>query len=227
MRKTAGRVRITAQLIDGVAGDHVWAERYDRDLTDIFALQDEISEAIVAALKLKLLPEEKRAIERRGTESPEAYDLYLMARQRLVSGNTNAREADTIVDLCRRAIEIDPAYALAWALMAIAETSLHFDAGAPEDGLAAAEQALLLDPGPRRGPRGSRPAICSGLAAQDDASAEIEIALGLDPESFEVNSQRAVWSNIAPRRFGGRRPLLAGRRRPIPMEARFPTPLAC
>ena len=81
VRKAGGRVRITAQLIDGAAGDHVWAERYDRDLTDIFALQDEISEAIVTALKLKLLPEEKKAIERRGTDSVEAYDLYLMARQ--------------------------------------------------------------------------------------------------------------------------------------------------
>src|SRR5207244_2428125 len=87
VRKAGGRVRITAQLIDGAAGDHVWAERYDRDLTDIFALQDEISEAIVSALKLKLLPQEKKAIERRGTDSVEAYDLYLMARQYYLSGN--------------------------------------------------------------------------------------------------------------------------------------------
>src|SRR6202140_4256928 len=87
VRKAGGRVRITAQLIDGATGGHIWAERYDRDLSDIFALQDEISQAIVAALKLKLLPEEKQAIERRGTESVEAYDLYLMARQYLVVGN--------------------------------------------------------------------------------------------------------------------------------------------
>src|SRR5258708_27580218 len=89
VRKAGGRVRITAQLIDGAAGDHVWAERYDRELTDIFALQDEISEAIVRALKLKLLPEEKKAIERRGTESVEAYNLFLMARQYNVSGDGN------------------------------------------------------------------------------------------------------------------------------------------
>ena len=63
MRKAATR-RITAQLIEGKAGDHVWADRYDRDLTDIFAIQDEISKAIVSALKVKLLPEEKKAIER-------------------------------------------------------------------------------------------------------------------------------------------------------------------
>src|SRR5262249_13956370 len=79
VRKAGGRVRITAQLIDGASGGHVWAERYDRDLDDIFALQDEISQAIVAALKLKLLPEEKKAIEHRGTASVDAYNLYLMA----------------------------------------------------------------------------------------------------------------------------------------------------
>src|SRR5579864_3807606 len=76
VRKAGERVRITAQLIEGVKDSHIWAERYDRDLNDIFALQDEISEAIVNALKLKLLPEEKKAIERRGTESVEAYNLY-------------------------------------------------------------------------------------------------------------------------------------------------------
>src|SRR5580704_16932024 len=69
VRKAGNRVRITAQLIAGAADSHIWAERYDRDLDDIFAVQDEISQAIVAALKLKLLPEEKRAIARRGTES--------------------------------------------------------------------------------------------------------------------------------------------------------------
>jgi adenylate cyclase len=87
VRKAGARVRITAQLIDGVDGDHVWAERYDRDLSDIFALQDEISEAIVSALRVKLLPEEKQAIEARGTNNVEAYNLYLMARQYSVTGN--------------------------------------------------------------------------------------------------------------------------------------------
>ena len=93
VRKAGGRVRITAQLIDGATGDHVWAERYDRDLTDIFALQDEISKAIVEALKLKLLPEEKKAIEQRGTTNVEAYNLYLMARQLLDHGQLRRRPA--------------------------------------------------------------------------------------------------------------------------------------
>src|SRR5260221_5849549 len=79
VRKAGNRVRITAQLIDGAAGDHIWADRWDRDLTDIFAIQDEISQAIVGALKLKLLPEGKQANERRGTDNVDAYNLYLMA----------------------------------------------------------------------------------------------------------------------------------------------------
>ena len=93
VRKSGNRVRITAQLIDGATDGHVWAERYDRDLNDIFALQDEISEAIVKALKLKLLPEEKKAIEQRGTSNREAYKLYLMARQYCVTGGESDRSA--------------------------------------------------------------------------------------------------------------------------------------
>src|SRR4051812_36011022 len=87
VRKAGGRVRITAQLIDGRTGDHVWAERFDRDLDDIFELQDELSKAIVDALKVKLLPAERKAIEQRGTNNADAYNLYLMARQLWVSGN--------------------------------------------------------------------------------------------------------------------------------------------
>src|SRR5689334_3588481 len=86
VRKAGSRVRITAQLIDGRTGGHIWADRYDRDLTDIFAIQDEISKAIVDALKIKLLPDEQRAIENRGTSNPVAYDLYLIARQAWLSG---------------------------------------------------------------------------------------------------------------------------------------------
>src|SRR5258706_5353365 len=122
VRKAGQRVRITAQLIDGARNDHVWAERYDRDLDDIFALQDEISEAIVKALKLKLLPEEKKAIEQRGTDNVEAYNLYLMGRQLYVTGQeADARRAEAIIRLCIRATEIDPGYARAWALMALGQ----------------------------------------------------------------------------------------------------------
>jgi adenylate cyclase len=201
VRKAGGRVRISAQLINGATGDHAWAERYDRDLTDIFALQDEISQAIVAALRLRLLPAEKAAIERRGTQNLEAYNLYLMARQHLVNGNRgDLRASETIVRLCRRATEIDPGYARAWALMAHAQTSLRFIHGRPEDGLEAAERALALDDGLAEA-HAVRARHVFRLGRRDEAWVEIETALRLDPESFEVNETAATLC-VRERRFG-------------------------
>ena len=145
MRKAGNRVRITAQLIEGATDSHLWAERYDRDLNDIFALQDEISEAIVNALKLKLLPAEKKAIEQRSTSNPEAYKHYLMARQYNAMGNS--RHRDISVRLCQRAVEIDPGYARAWALLAICQANTRMvNVATGDTGWAAAERALTLEP---------------------------------------------------------------------------------
>ena len=188
VRKAGGRVRITAQLVDGATGGHVWAERYDRDLNDIFALQDEISQAIVAALKLKLLPEEKKAIEQRGTTDPEAYKLYLMARQYSITGNFgSARRSEAIIRLCRRAIEIDPNYARPWALMAGAQIKLRFFFGREGDnGLIAAERALELD-GNLAEAHAAKARVLMQNARLDESLREIEIAIRLDPESYDVN----------------------------------------
>src|SRR5712691_10083292 len=149
VRKAAGRVRITAQLIDGVNDSHVWGERYDRDLNDIFAIQDEISHAIVDALKVKLLPEEEKAIEHRGTDNVDAYNLFLLARQTFATGyEADPRRLNAIIRMCRRAVEIDPNYADPWALIALAEVLLRSDVGRQggDGGLAAAERALALNP---------------------------------------------------------------------------------
>jgi adenylate cyclase len=192
VRKAGGRVRITAQLVDGQTKDSVWAERYDRDLNDIFALQDEISQAIVKALKLKLLPEEKMAIEQRGTSNLEAYNLYLMARQFSVTGNYgNARRCDAIIRLCRSATEIDPNYAHAWALMAVAQAALKFYFNGPGDGaLASAERALSLDENLAEA-HAAKARVLISEAKYELAMTEIETALRLDPESFEVNTAAA------------------------------------
>ncbi|MBS0383807.1 MAG: adenylate/guanylate cyclase domain-containing protein [Proteobacteria bacterium] len=195
VRKAGGRVRITAQLIDGASGEHVWADRYDRDLNDIFALQDEISQAIVGALKLKLLPEEKRAIEQRGTTSPEAYKFYLMARQYRDTGNAgNRRAADLAIRLCRRAVEIDPNYARAWALLALvlSNTKLYFDVGV-EDGLKEAEQALALDPGLAEA-HAAKARVLNMSARYPEARIEVESALALDPDSYEANREAAMYA---------------------------------
>jgi TolB-like protein len=111
VRKSGTRVRITAQLIDGSMDAHVWADRWDRDLDDIFALQDEISRAIVAALKVKLLPAEKAAIDDRGTTSLQAYDKFLRAR---ASFNSAATAPDMLhaLELYSEAVSIDPDFVL-------------------------------------------------------------------------------------------------------------------
>ncbi len=144
VRKAGARVRITAQLVNAATEAQVWGERYDRDLNDIFALQDEISRAIVAALKLTLLPEEKRALEQRATTNVKAYKFYLMARQFSVMGNE--RHQEIIVRLCKRAVELDPSYAAPWATMAIAQWDMHRRSACDEDGQEAANQAMRLDP---------------------------------------------------------------------------------
>jgi len=117
VRKSGGRVRITAQLIDAHKDSHLWAERYDRDLNDIFALQDEISQAIVAALKISLLPQERETIESRSTQNPEAYRLYLLARY--YRAQYTPRSQEIALRFCWRALEIDPSYARAWALVGL------------------------------------------------------------------------------------------------------------
>jgi adenylate cyclase len=193
IRRSGDRVRINAQLINGEAGDHVWADRYDRDLTDIFAIQDEISKAIVSALRLKLLPKEKKAIEKRGTSSVEAYNLYLMARQHWISGNDgDIRRDDIVVRISHQAAEIDPSYAKAWALIALAQAEIRFrHARADVDALASAERALELDPNLPE-------ALCVKaryLADEEGdfaaASSQIETALRLEPDSWEVNKEAA------------------------------------
>ena len=192
VRKAAGRVRITAQLIEVSKDNHVWAERYDRDLNDIFALQDEISQAIVKALKLKLMPDEKKAIEQRGTNNLEAYNLYLMARQFSVTGSYgNVRRCEAIIRLCRSATEIDPIYATAWSLMAVAQAALKFYFNGPGDGgLAAAERALSLNMNLAEA-HAAKARVLTSEGRYEEAFVEIEAALRLDAESFEVNSAAA------------------------------------
>lgn len=194
VRKAGGRVRVTAQLINGSAGDHVWAERYDRDLNDIFALQDEISEAIVKALKLKLLPEEKMAITSRGTDNIDAYNLYLKARQYLLEGNFgDPRREEAIMRLCSRATEIDRDYADAWALLAMAQMETRWRSGKGDGGLTAAERALALDAN-LADAHAVRARILYEDGRPDEAGVEITTALRLDPESWVVNSQSATLS---------------------------------
>ena len=115
IRRAGNRVRITAQLIDAANGAHLWAERYDRDLTDIFEVQDEVTRHIVDALKVKLTSVEAARIADIPTTSIEAHDLFLRGREILIGRKWNREIFDRVVAFLRGAIELDPNYAEAYA----------------------------------------------------------------------------------------------------------------
>ena len=113
VRKAANRVRVTAQLIDGESGNHVWAERYDRELADIFAVQDEITETIVGAIAPKLHVAEITRSQDKAPSNLDAWDLVMQAIDRISRfTDTDSREAIALLD---RAIVLDPGYARAYA----------------------------------------------------------------------------------------------------------------
>jgi TolB-like protein/DNA-binding winged helix-turn-helix (wHTH) protein/Flp pilus assembly protein TadD len=141
LRKSGDRLRITAQLIDTANGNHIWAERYDRKLVEIFALQDEVTQSIVTALAVKLTTEEKRQLIQPVTHNFEAYDLFLQGqqhfKQRTAEANGLARAA------YKRAIDLDPTFARAYGAFAVALT-VDFRQGWTEAPIETLEQALVL-----------------------------------------------------------------------------------
>jgi adenylate cyclase len=118
VRKSGNRVRITAQRIDAATGGHLWAERFDRDLTDIFAVQDDVTQQIVGALALNLTEGDQQRLAPAHTASLEAYDCFLRGREQWwrhkKGANIQARE------LCQRAVELDPKFAPAYAFLVVA-----------------------------------------------------------------------------------------------------------
>ncbi|MBS0378968.1 MAG: tetratricopeptide repeat protein [Proteobacteria bacterium] len=187
VRKAGSRVRVTAQLINGRDGGHVWADRYDRDLTDIFAIQDEITHAIVEQLKVKLLPQEQRSIAQTPTDNIEAYTYYLRGRQFL------HRHSKNYYQLARRmftrAVELDPMYARAYAGIADCDSLLflHFHENvAVEDILATSARAIELEAGLAEA-HASRGLALSLAERPVEATGEFERAIRLDPNSFEAH----------------------------------------
>ena len=149
VRKAGNRVRVTGQLIDAVSGAHIWADRFDRDLTDIFAVQDELTREIIAALKVKLTPEKKERLIRKNKIDEEAYDFFMRGRERAWlntrSGNVEARS------LLGRAVTINPNFAAAHAFIGFTHVNDYINGWAevPEEslkiGLEIAERAVQLD----------------------------------------------------------------------------------
>jgi tetratricopeptide (TPR) repeat protein len=150
VRQAGQRVRITTQLIDAASDAHLWTERYDRDLEDIFAIQTDVAERIVEALRVRLKPHERVRLAERPTESVEAYQWYLKGRH-FLSRRTEANLRQAI-EWFRKAVEADPSFAQGWAGLADAYALLpsYSVTPAPEaydEARAAAGRALALDPG--------------------------------------------------------------------------------
>ncbi len=184
IRKASNRVRINAQLIEAERGGHLWAERYDRDLTDIFAVQDEVTANIVQALSVTLREEEKRRIGQRGTENLAAYELMLRGRELFLRGqNEDTKLAKEILD---QAVEADPSFGPAYAYLAQVH-AIDYVNGWSEDPQASLRHAHdLAKRGAELMPDDAHVHIALGstflwLRRHDEAIAEAERAVELDP----------------------------------------------
>lgn len=122
VRRAADRIRVTAQLIDAQNGTHLWAERYDRQMSDIFAVQDDLTRCIVEALKVKLTAAEEKRIGGTPTAIPEAHDLFLRGREAVLSNENTKATFELALRCFNRAIELDPDYAEPYAGLAHAYT---------------------------------------------------------------------------------------------------------
>jgi adenylate cyclase len=187
VRKAGNRVRITAQLIDAETGGHIWADRYDRELDDIFAVQDEITNSIVVALQLVLLPEEAKLVAQAPTSSFEAYDYYLKGRQcfhfmRKVKF-IQARQ------LFERAIDCDPKFARAYCGLADCASQIfrwEEDSSYFEGVFDIIKKALDLEPDLAEAHSSMGFALSlSGERAK--AEQEFAIATNLDPNLYEAH----------------------------------------
>jgi len=197
VRKSGNQARITAQLIKVDDGFHLWSETYDRDLSNIFQVQDEIARAIVDALKLPLLGQGEALIASTQTANFEAYDLYLLGRHH--ERERNAAGFEQAVDYFTRAVAIDPAYAPAWSGLADAYMLLSDYGSLPFNeatSLAekAVDQALMLDPDLPEA-LNSRGMLFDYQGRESQANSLFEQALAIDPNNVVALSQ--LGPNIA------------------------------
>jgi serine/threonine protein kinase/Flp pilus assembly protein TadD len=187
LRRAGNRLRITAQLIQTQTGHSIWAERYDRELKDVFEVQDEIARSISQALRIKLSPQEEKAIARRQTENAQAYDYYLRGRQYFYQ--FRRKGFDYARQMFARAIVIDANYARAFAGVADCCSLLYTYWDSSEDNLneaeAASKKAMELDP------ELAEAYSARGLAfslSKDFVNAKkaFERAIELDPKLYEA-----------------------------------------
>jgi serine/threonine-protein kinase len=183
VRKAGSRLRITAQLISVDDGCHLWSESFDRDMEDVFAIQDEISLAIVEELKPELLGDENAMLVRRPIANPEAYNLYL--RGRWFWNKRTPGDLMQGIDYFERAIEIAPDYALAYAGMADCYTALAEYSVSPPEGIAAKAKSAAL----------RALEIDDTLAEAHAALGYIKIVYDWDWQGAEAELKRAIELN--------------------------------
>jgi adenylate cyclase len=185
VRRSGDRVRISAQLIDGRSDRHLWSEHYDRELTDVFAVQDEIEKNIVDALELSLTPAQRQLIERKEiTTNIDAYDFYLRGRYYVERGDVDIGQK-----MFENAIGVDEAYALAWAGVADCHSwrCMLYEVS-PESKKLADEyslKALQLAPGLAEA-HASRGYALTANGRYTEAETEFKTALDLDPQLYEA-----------------------------------------
>ncbi|MBI3797618.1 MAG: tetratricopeptide repeat protein, partial [Deltaproteobacteria bacterium] len=205
VRKSADQVRITAQLIDATTGEHLWSERYDRPLKDIFTLQDEIVRKLVRTLQLQLTLQEQGYIVRKHTDNPEAYDYYLRGMESFFRAGTEANQAANIQaqQLLEKAVALDPQYAEAytwlgatyWRAWAYRWST---DPQTLERALALGQQALALDDALPRA-HSFLGQVYEAKHQYDQAIAEGARAIALDPNNADSRALQAQTLNFAMR----------------------------
>jgi non-specific serine/threonine protein kinase len=187
LRRAGNRIRVTAQLIETRSGHSLWAERFDRTMEDVFAIQDEIARSIARTLRVMLTEEEKKAIEKKPTQDVQAYDYYLRGRQ--FFHQMRRKGFDYARQMFARAIAIDPSYARAYAGLADCCSLLYLYWEATDENLKEADTASrrALEMAPDLAEVRVARAVALSLSKQyDDAEKEFKTAIQLDPDCFEA-----------------------------------------
>jgi len=188
VRKAGRRLRISVELTDVSSGDRIWTEQFDRELKDVFAIQEEIAQAIVKALELTLSPKERRALKQVATAHPQAYDYYLRGRNFFFQ--SRRRGMTYALQMFSRAIEFDPSYALTYAGIADCHSFMYMNIDRTDahrqEADAASLKALELDPDLAEA-HVARGVALSLSERNDEAEKAFETALRLNPQSFEAS----------------------------------------
>jgi len=195
LRRAGNQLRITAQLVSAADGFHLWSERYDREMKDVFAIQDEIARSIALRLQISFAGDDAGPLVKAGTQNLEAYEAYLKGRVLLYRRGATIPRA---LESCKRAVTLDPEYALAWAGLADAHTALGYygfmrpEATMPK-AIEAARRAVALDASLAEAHTALAMACLMGTWDKTEAEREFLQALELNPRYAQARGWYAVF----------------------------------